>query len=163
MENRIQQKLESLNIHIPTPAKPLGSYVPAIYIPGDTNHKKGQVWTSGQLPLMDGKLLHSGSLGKDISIEQGAEAAARCFVNALATLHTVGFSVENVSRVLKLTGYVQSDKAFYEQPAVVNGASDLAHQIFEEAGVHARSAIGVSHLPMNSCIELEVVFEVTCS
>ena len=117
------------------------------------------MWTSGQLPFVDGKLPAVGKLGADITIEQGADYARQAALNALAAVDAL-VGINNVKRVLKIVGFVASADGFAEQPAVVNGASNLIGEIFGEAGAHARSAVGVAELPLSSPVEIEIIVEV---
>lgn len=146
------ERLSELGITLPAVAAPVAAYVPAIRV-GD------QVWTSGQLPFVDGKLPAVGKLGADITVEQGADYARQAALNALATVDAL-VGINNVKRVLKIVGFVASADGFAEQPAVVNGASNLIGEIFGEAGAHARSAVGVAELPLSSPVEIEIIVEV---
>ena len=146
------ERLSELGITLPAVAAPVAAYVPAIRV-GD------QVWTSGQLPFVDGKLPAVGKLGADITVEQGADSARQAALNALAAVDAL-VGINNVKRVLKIVGFVASADGFAEQPAVVNGASNLIGEIFGEAGAHARSAVGVAELPLSSPVEIEIIVEV---
>ena len=146
------ERLSELGITLPAVAAPVAAYVPAIQV-GD------QVWTSGQLPFVDGKLPAVGKLGADITVEQGADHARQAALNALAAVDAL-VGINNVKRVLKIVGFVASADGFAEQPAVVNGASNLIGEIFGEAGAHARSAVGVAELPLSSPVEIEIIVEV---
>ena len=146
------ERLIELGITLPAVAAPVAAYVPAIRV-GD------QVWTSGQLPFVDGKLPAVGKLGADITVEQGADYARQAALNALAAVDAL-VGINNVKRVLKIVGFVASADGFAEQPAVVNGASNLIGEIFGEAGAHVRSAVGVAELPLSSPVEIEIIVEV---
>ena len=146
------ERLSEFGITLPAVAAPVAAYVPAIRV-GD------QVWTSGQLPFVDGKLPAVGKLGADITVEQGADYARQAALNALAAVDAL-VGINNVKRVLKIVGFVASADGFAEQPAVVNGASNLIGEIFGEAGAHARSAVGVAELPLSSPVEIEIIVEV---
>lgn len=146
------ERLSELGITLPAVAAPVAAYVPAIRV-GD------QVWTSGQLPFVDGKLPAVGKLGADITVEQGADYARQAALNALAAVDAL-VGINNVKQVLKIVGFVASADGFAEQPAVVNGASNLIGEIFGEAGAHARSAVGVAELPLSSPVEIEIIVEV---
>jgi len=148
----VLERLSELGIPLPAVAAPVAAYVPAIRV-GD------QVWTSGQLPFVDGKLPAVGKLGADITVEQGADYARQAALNALAAVDAL-VGINNVKRVLKIVGFVASADGFAEQPAVVNGASNLIGEIFGEAGAHARSAVGVAELPLSSPVEIEIIVEV---
>ncbi|MGA2306700.1 MAG: RidA family protein [Acidimicrobiales bacterium] len=116
----------------------------------------GTARTSGQLPRIDGKLTCLGRLGDTVTVEEGREAAAVCALNALAVLEAALGSLDRVERVLTVTGFVSSAPDFFEQPAVVDGASKVLADVFGEAGRHTRSAIGVAALPRNGAVEIEV-------
>ena len=148
----VLERLSELGITLPAVAAPVAAYVPAIRV-GD------QVWTSGQLPFVDGKLPAVGKLGADITVEQGADYARQAALNALAAVDAL-VGINNVKRVLKIVGFVAPADGFAEQPAVVNGASNLIGEIFGEAGAHARSAVGVAELPLSSPVEIEIIVEV---
>ena len=146
------ERLSELGITLPAVAAPVAAYVPAIRV-------GNQVWTSGQLPFVDGKLPAVGKLGADITVEQGADYARQAALNALTAVDAL-VGINNVKRVLKIVGFVASADGFAEQPAVVNGASNLIGEIFGEAGAHARSAVGVAELPLSSTVEIEIIVEV---
>jgi enamine deaminase RidA (YjgF/YER057c/UK114 family) len=116
----------------------------------------GVARTSGQLPRIDGKLTCLGRLGDDVTVEQGREAAAVCALNALAVLEVALGSLDRISRVLTVTGFVSSAPDFHEQPAVIDGASKVLADVFGEAGRHTRSAVGVAALPRDGAVEIEV-------
>jgi len=148
----ISQKLQELGIQIPTAAKPLAAYIPAI--------KTGDfVYTSGQLPMQDGELKFVGKLGDTFTAEQGAEAARICAINCLAAINTVS-NIENIVQIVKVTGFVNSASGFSAQPQVMNGASELLVKIFGDIGVHARSAVGMAELPRNAAVEVEMVVRI---
>lgn len=146
-------RLKELGYSLPPVAKPLASYVPATRV-------GNQVWTSGQLPLVDGALPVTGKVGGAVTPEQAADAARTAVLNALAAVDAeVG--LDNVTRVLRVVGFVASDPNFVEQPAVINGASDFIGELFGEAGNHARSAVGVAVLPKDAPVEIELIVEVS--
>ncbi|OFM03423.1 LysR family transcriptional regulator [Corynebacterium sp. HMSC036D03] len=146
-------RLADLGYSLPEVAKPLASYVPAVRV-GD------QVWTSGQLPVIDGNLPATGKVGAEVSVEDAQEYARVAALNALAAIDSV-VGLDNVSRVVKVVGFVASAPDFVEQAAVINGASDFIGELFGEAGTHARSAVGVAVLPKNSPVEVEVIVEIS--
>lgn len=147
----INERLAELGIELPNAAKPLAAYVPAKRV-------GKQVWTSGQLPLVDGQLPITGLVGDGVSADEAYGLARICALNALAAVDAeVG--LDNVASISKLVGFVASAPGFYEQPAVVNGASDLVGEIFGDAGQHVRSAVGVAVLPKNAPVEVEMVVE----
>ena len=148
-----EEKLKELSVELPEIPKPLGSYVPFV--------KTGNlVYLSGMLPLKDGVLLKTGRVGETVSLEDAVLCARTAVVNALAVLKSAIGSLENVQRCVKITGFVASSADFADQPKVMNGASDLLFQVFGEEGRHARAAVGVNILPMNSPVEVEFIFEV---
>ena len=146
-----RERLQELGHELPSVAAPLASYVPATRV-------GSQVWTSGQLPFVDGELAATGKVGAAVSQEDAYTYARHCALNAIAAVDAL-VGVDEIARVLKVVGYVASDPDFTGQPAVVNGASELMQEIFGEAGEHARSAVGVAALPMNAPVEIELVVE----
>lgn len=148
-----EARLKELGIEIPEPVAPVASYVPAV-------RSGNLLWISGQVTKRGEKFLHNGKLGKDVSMDQGQEAARQSALNALAAARKALGSLDKVSRVVKVVGYVASAPGFTDQPKVVNGASDLLAQVFGENGRHARSAVGVAELPLGVCVEIEMVLEV---
>jgi len=151
----IGHRLTELGITLPAVAAPVAAYVPAV-------RSGSQVWTSGQLPFVDGVLPVTGKVGHgDGLVDPGvaADLARTAALNALAAVAEQAGSLDRVRRVIKVVGYVASDPAFTGQPGVVNGASELLGQVFGESGVHARSAVGVAVLPLNSPVEIELVVE----
>lgn len=143
------ENLKNLGIELPDVAAPVAVYIPATKV-------GNQVWTSGQLPFIDGALPAVGKVGADISAEQAESYARVAALNALAAIDAV-VGIDNVTRVLKIVGFVASAQDFGGQPGVVNGASQLMGEVFGEAGAHVRSAVGVAELPLNSPVEIEVV------
>lgn len=137
---------------LPAVAAPVAAYVPAV-ISG--NH----VYTSGQLPFIDGKLPATGKVGAEVSADDAKALAATCAINAIAALKSVIGDLDRVTRIVKVVGFVASDPSFTGQPGVINGASELLGQVFGEAGVHARSAVGVAVLPLDSPVEVELIAE----
>lgn len=148
----VQERLEELGVELPSVAAPLASYVPATRV-------GSQVWTSGQLPVVDGELPATGKVGAEVSVERAQELARTAALNALAAIDSL-MGLDKVSRVVKVVGFVASDPSFTEQAAVINGASDFLGDVFGEAGVHARSAVGVAVLPKDSPVEIEVIVEI---
>lgn len=145
-------RLAELGLTLPPVAAPLAAYVPAV-------RSGAQVFTSGQLPFVDGVLAATGKVGAQVSAEQGKELARTCALNALAAVHAL-VGIDSVVRVVKVVGFVASAEGFTGQPGVVNGASELLGEVFGEAGVHARSAVGVAELPLGAPVEVELVVEV---
>ena len=148
----VEERLAELGLTIPEVAMPAGAYVPAV-ISGNL------VFTAGQIPLIEGKLMAEGRLGAEIGAEDGKQIAQRCALNAIAAVKSVLGDLGRVKRVVKVVAFVASTPEFTAQPAVVNGASELLQAAFGDAGVHARSAVGVAVLPLNSPVEVELVVE----
>lgn len=147
------RRMAELGIALPPVATPVAAYVPATRI-GD------QIWTSGQLPSVAGRLVATGKLGGEVTTEAGTEAARTAALNALAAAAEVAGGVDRIRRIVKLVVFVASEPGFTAQPAVANGASTLFGDIFGEAGAHVRSAVGVSVLPLDAPVEVELVVEV---
>ena len=148
----VNQRISDLGIVLPQVATPAGAYVPAV-VSGNL------VFTAGQIPLVDGKLAATGKVGKDLTAEQAKEIARICALNAVAAVKSVIGDLDRVKKVVKVVGFVASDPSFSQQPAVVNGASELLEQIFGERGIHARSAVGVAVLPLDAPVEVELIVE----
>ena len=146
------ERLAELGISLPTVAAPVAAYVPAI-------QTGNQVWTSGQLPFVDGQLPATGKVGAEVSAEDAEKLARAAALNALAAIDAL-VGIDKVTRVLKIVGFVASAENFSGQPGVINGASNLMGEVFGEAGAHARSAVGVAELPLNSPVEVEVIVEI---
>jgi enamine deaminase RidA (YjgF/YER057c/UK114 family) len=143
--------LRELGYELPSVPNPAGSYVPA-------TSAGFLLFTAGQLPFEEGQLRYTGKVGKDVSVEEAKEAARLCTLNALAAIAEAG-SLENVRRVVKVTGYVASATGFNRQPEVINGASEFLGEVFGERGTHARSAVGVAELPLDAPVEVELIVE----
>jgi enamine deaminase RidA (YjgF/YER057c/UK114 family) len=149
------QRLRDLGIELPPVATPAGAYLPAV--------RSGTlVFTAGQLPIVDGRLVGTGKVGAEIDVGEAAGLARSCALNALAAVHAL-VGIDTVRRVVKVTGFVASAPGFAGQPAVIDGASALFGEVFGDAGGHARSAVGVAELPRNAPVELEIVVEVADS
>lgn len=148
----VSSRLAELGIELPDVVAPLAAYVPAV-------RTGNLVYTAGQLPIQAGDLLATGKVGAEITPEQGKELARVCGLNALAAVHAL-VGIDSVVRVVKVVGFVASAPGFNGQPGVVNGASELFGEIFGEAGAHARSAVGVSELPRNAPVEVEIIAEI---
>lgn len=154
-EGRVAQRLAELGLQLPEVAKPVAAYVPA-------RRSGSMVWTSGQLPLVDGKLPETGKVGEGaglVSPDRAKELAATCALNALAAVQAEVGDLDRV-RVVKVVGFVASDPSFTGQPGVINGASELLGQVLAEDGAHARSAVGVAVLPLDAPVEVEITVEV---
>jgi len=146
------QRLAALGLELPEVAAPLAAYVPAV-------RSGSHVFTAGQLPLRSGELVRAGKVGASVSPEDAVECARQCALNAMAAVNSL-VPVDQVKRVVKVVVFVASDPSFTGQPAVANGASELLGEVFADAGVHARSAVGVAVLPMDAPVEVEIVVEV---
>ena len=149
-------RLAELGIRLPQVAAPVAAYVPAV-------RSGNLVYTSGQLPFVDGELPEHGKVAEgpegQVRPEQAADAARRCALNALAAVDAL-VGIDAVTRIVKVTGFVASGPGFSGQPQVINGASDLLGEVFGEAGVHARAAVGVAELPLGAPVEVELIVEI---
>jgi enamine deaminase RidA (YjgF/YER057c/UK114 family) len=150
----VAARLAELGLTLPEVVPPLASYQPAV-------RSGAYVFTSGQLPMVGGRLVAAGKVGAEVSPEQGRDLARICALNALAAVRSVAGDLERVARVVKVVGYVASAPGFTGQPAVVNGASDLLGDVLGDKGVHARSAVGVAVLPLDAPVEVELQVELT--
>ncbi|WP_280430847.1 RidA family protein [Nocardia brasiliensis] len=147
-----ENNLARLGLTLPPVAPPVAAYIPAI-------QTGSLVYTSGQLPFVNGELSAVGKVGAEVSTEQAQEAARLCALNALAAVHGL-VGLDRVVRVVKVVGFVASAPGYNDQPVVINGASEFLGEVFGDAGVHARSAVGVSELPKNTPVEVEIIVEV---
>lgn len=147
------ERLAALGLELPPVAPPVAAYVPAVQT---GNH----VYVSGQVPVVDGKLLAAGKVGAEVNSEEARELARRCALNALAAVDAL-VGLDRVTRVVKVVGFVASASGFTGQPGVINGASELFGEVFGPAGQHARSAVGVAELPLGAPVEVEAIFEVS--
>lgn len=150
----VAERLGALGLTLPEVVPPLASYQPAV-------RSGAYVFTSGQLPMVDGKLAATGKVGAEVSPEQARDLARICALNALAAVRSVTGDLEKIARVVKVVGFVASAPDFTGQPAVVNGASDLLGELLGDRGVHARSAVGVAVLPLDAPVEVELQVELT--
>lgn len=148
----IEENLEKLQIVLPKVATPLGSYRPCV-VSGN------YIYVSGQLPIKEGELLYKGKVDEDLSLEEAIEAARICAINSLAILKNETLDLNKIKKIVKVTGYVASSENFYKQADVINGASNLYFEVFGEKGVHARAAVGVYQLPINSPVEVDLIAE----
>jgi Putative translation initiation inhibitor, yjgF family len=147
----IEEKLKALGITLPIPPTPAGSYIPAI--------KTGNLlFISGQIPMEDGKVLFTGKVTDD-NLETAQKSAKMCAINLLAQIKRELGSLDKVTKVVRLSGFVNSDVEFYQHPKVINAASDLFFEIFGDKGKHSRIAVGVACLPLNSMTEIDAVIE----
>ena len=148
----VEARLAELGVVLPPAQKPVATYIPAVRT-GDL------LFLSGTGPFKDGAIVYAGKLGKDLTVEQGREAARQAGLIMLTKIRTALGSLDRVKRVVKVLGMVNSAEGFGDQPLVVNGFSDLMVEVFGEAGKHARSAVGMAGLPGNSPIEVEMIVE----
>lgn len=148
----LEEKLDALGLSLPEVVAPLAAYQPAV-------QSGSYVYTSGQLPMVEGKLPATGKVGADVTPEQAKELAATCALNALAAVKSVIGDLDRIARVVKVVGFVASAPGFTGQPAVVNGASELLGEVLGDAGIHARSAVGVAVLPLDAPVEVEMIVE----
>jgi enamine deaminase RidA (YjgF/YER057c/UK114 family) len=145
-------RLTELGIELPDVVPPLASYVPAV-------RTGNLVYTAGQLPMESGSLLRTGKVGGGVTPEEGKGLARVCALNALAAVHSL-VGIDSVTQVVKVVGFVASAPGFSGQPGIVNGASELLGEVFGDAGAHARSAVGVSELPLDAPVEVEIIVEI---
>ncbi len=148
----VSDRLAELGIELPEVVAPLAAYVPAV-------RTGNLVYTSGQLPMQGGKLPAEGKVGAEVTADDGKALARICGLNALAAVHAL-VGIDSVVRIVKVVGFVASAPGFNGQPAVINGASELLGEVFGPAGAHARSAVGVSELPLNAPVEVELIVEI---
>ncbi|MCP5064565.1 MAG: RidA family protein [Ignavibacteriae bacterium] len=149
----IEQKLKEKELELPEAPKPLAAYVPAT--------KSGNlIFTAGQIPLQNGELKFAGKVGEDLTIDEAKSAAEICLLNGLSVIKSECGSLDNIAKIVKITVFINSADGFVDQAQVANGASELLVELFGEKGKHARSAVGVSELPINSAVEIELIVEV---
>ena len=149
----VRDSLRDLGLEVPIAAKPVAAYVPAI-------RTGNLIFTAGQLPLVDGQMVATGKVGQEVDVEQAKKLAEVCALNCLAAVETV-VPIERILRIVRVVGYVNGIAGFTNQPAVINGASELFLNLWGDSGKHARSAIGVYDLPLDSPIELELVVQIS--
>lgn len=148
-----EEKLAAMGLAVPEVVKPVAAYVPAVR---SGNH----VFTAGQLPMRSGVMMMTGKVGGEVAPEQAYECAKQCALNALAAVGSVVGGINEIKRIVKVVVFVASTPGFTGQPAVANGASELLGEVFGDAGIHARSAVGVSALPLDAPVEVELIVEV---
>ena len=148
-----EARLADLGIELPAVVPPVAVYVPAI-------RSGSYVYTSGQLPMVDGALVRTGKVGAEVDADTAKDLARTCALNAIAAVKSVVGELSAVTRVVKVVGFVASAPDFTGQPQVINGASELLGEVFGEAGRHARSAVGVAVLPRDAPVEVEIIVEV---
>ena len=149
----VEMKLNQLGLNLPDAPKPVAAYIPA-------KQTGNLVFTAGQLPMVNGELIFKGLLGQDVEIDEANKAARICTLNALAAIKGVIGDLDRIKQIVRVVGYVASVPTFTQQPAVVNGASELLLEIFGENGKHARSAVGMAALPLNASVEIELTVEI---
>ncbi len=145
-----EQKIVSMGLVLPKPPEPVAAYVPAVMA-------DRLVYTSGQIPVVEGALRYKGRVGVDLTVDEAYEAAKVCCLNCLSVVKGKIGSLDNIERIVKVTGYVNSSSDFYQQSKVIDGVSDLLDKVFGDAGKHARAAVGVNALPLNSAVEVELL------
>jgi len=150
----IVDRLKENNIILPAPPNPAGSYIPVV-------STGNLAFVSGQIPIKDGNIKFMGKVPDEQSIETAQDAAKLCIVNALAQLNAYFGTLEKITKIVRISGFVNSSANFTEQPKIINAASDLLFKIFGETGKHSRIAIGVSSLPLNSTVEIDMVVEIS--
>ncbi|HOW00909.1 MAG: RidA family protein [Microbacteriaceae bacterium] len=150
--SKLDDRLAELGLTVPTTSKPVAAYIPAVA-------SGNLVYTSGQLPMVDGALPMTGKVGVEVDADAAKQLARTCVLNGLAAARSAIGSLDRITRVVKVVGFVASDPSFTGQPGVINGASELLAEIFGESGQHARSAVGVAVLPLDAPVEVEFVFE----
>jgi enamine deaminase RidA (YjgF/YER057c/UK114 family) len=149
----VEKRIEKLGLTLPDTPKPVAAYIPA-------KQAGNLVFTAGQLPIVNGELISKGLLGQDVEIDEANKAARTCTLNALAAIKGVIGDLDRIKQIVRVVGYVASVPTFTKQPAVVNGASELLLEIFGENGLHARSAVGMTVLPLNASVEIELTVEI---
>ncbi|MFE0705285.1 RidA family protein [Streptomyces sp. NPDC058872] len=152
MSGAVEARIAELGLKLPEVVPPLAAYQPAV-------QSGAYVYTSGQLPMVAGKLPMAGKVGAEVTPEEAKQLAATCALNALAAVKSVAGDLDRIKRVVKVVGFVASAADFTGQPAVINGASELLGEILGDKGVHARSAVGVAVLPLDAPVEVEVQVE----
>ncbi len=152
MSGAVEAKLAELGLKLPGVVAPLAAYQPAV-------RSGNYVYTAGQLPMVDGKLPTTGKVGAEVTPEEAKDLARICALNGLAAIKSIAGDLDNVARIVKVTGFVASATDFTGQPAVVNGTSELLGEVFGDKGVHARSAVGVAVLPLDAPVEVEFIVE----
>jgi enamine deaminase RidA (YjgF/YER057c/UK114 family) len=149
----IEEKINELGYEVPEAPKPLAAYIPATKV-------DNLVFTAGQLPMVDGKLITEGKLGADVPNEVGVKAAEISALNCLSVIKSVVGDLDKIEQIIKVTVFVNSADGFTVQPQIANGASEFLVKIFGEAGKHVRSAVGVNELPINAPVEIEMIVKV---
>lgn len=149
----IEAKLAEMDLTLPSPPKPVAAYIPSVL-------HQGILYISGQLPMRNGQLAYLGKVGQDVSLEQAYEAARLCTLNALSIAKDHLGDLDRIVRIIKVGGFVASAEGFFDQPKVINGASEFLGELLGEKGRHARAAVGVNALPLNAAVEVEFIIAV---
>lgn len=149
----IDERLKEIGIKLPDPPKPAGSYIPVVVV-------GNLAFVSGQIPMRDGKVIFTGKVPTQKTVEDAQDASRLCTVNILAQLKANLGNLDRIMRIVKVSGFVNSTQEFTEHPKVINAASDMLYKIFGERGKHARIAVGVSSLPLDSTVEIDLVAEI---
>lgn len=149
----IEEKIKAMGLELPEAPKPVAAYVPAVKI-------DNYVYTSGQIPFVNGELKYTGKVGSDVSEQDGYLAAKVCALNCLRVAKSLIGSLDKIEQIVKVNGFVASAAGFNMQPKVINGASELLGELFGEKGKHARTAVGVNELPLNAVCEVELIIKV---
>jgi len=150
----IDEKLKSLGIILPEPEKPAGRYIPVVV-------SDQTAYVSGQIPIEDGKVVYNGKVPTEQSLEQAQKAAKLCVINALAQLKADLKSLDRISKIIKVSGFVNSTQDFIDQSKVINAASDLLFEVFGKKGLHSRIAIGVASLPLGATVEIDMIVQIS--
>ena len=148
----ILDKLKEAGVTLPNPPSPAGSYIPVVTT-------GNLAFVSGQIPIQDGKVRFTGKIPDEQTIESGQEAAKLCIINGLAQLNAFFGTLENITKIIRISGFVNSSPEFTDQPKIINGASDLLFKIFGESGKHSRIAISAASLPLNASVEIDMIVE----
>jgi enamine deaminase RidA (YjgF/YER057c/UK114 family) len=149
-----EEQLRELGITLPPAPAAVGAYLPWV-------RTGNLVFTSGQLPWLEGKLAYTGKLGADLGVDQGYQAARLCAINAIAQLKAAAGDLERVRQIVRIEGYVHAAPGFHDHPKVLNGASDLLNEVFGTRGRHARTALGINEMPLNAAVQLAIIAEIT--
>jgi len=148
-----EEELRKIGVNLPEPSESIGNYTSLV-------RSGNLLFVSGMLPRVNGKILFTGKVGGEITLQEGYDAAKLCVLNSLSAVKAEIKNLDKISKVVKVVGYVASEKSFFDQPRVVDGASDMLVRIFGNKGKHARVSVGVSELPGNAPVEIEVIFEI---
>lgn len=151
--SNVEKKVQEMGLSIPEAPKPVAAYIPGI--------KVGEfIYTSGQIPIVNGELKYKGKVGAEVTIEEAYEAAKVCALNCLGVVKSLIGDLDKIEQIVKVVGFVNSADGFNMQPKVINGASEFFGEVFGEKGAHARSAVGVNELPLDATCEVEIIVKV---